>query len=56
MGNGVGSDWFSVNLMPVGRLMLHEGGWREERSLAECCCKVKWPQKMKPLPSAGRGD
>jgi len=47
---------FQLTYLPVGRLMQHEGGWREERNLAECCCEVKWPQKMKPLPSAGRED
>jgi hypothetical protein len=56
LGNGVGSDRFSVNVMSVGRLMQREGGGREERSLSECCPEVKWPQKMKPGPSAGRGD
>jgi len=54
VGNGVGGDWFSVNVMPVGRLMQCEGGWREERSLIDCCPEVKWPQKVKPLPSAER--
>jgi hypothetical protein len=37
--------------------MENEGGGKEERSrVAQRCCEVKRPQKVKTLPSAGRGD
>jgi len=50
MGNIVGSDWFSDDVMPANRLTECEGGGREERRLiAQCCSEVKWPHKVKPL-------
>jgi len=54
IGKGVGSDWLTVGCQPRG-LMQCEGDGSEERTLvAQCCCEVKCPGKMKPLPSAGR--
>jgi hypothetical protein len=51
---GVGGDWFSAWCQPRG-LMQCEGDGREKRNLvAQCCCEVKWPGKVKPLPSAGK--
>ena len=50
----MGSDWLTVGCQPRG-LMQCEGDGSEERTLvAQCCCEVKCPGKMKPLPSAGR--
>jgi len=57
MGNVVGGDWFSDDVMPANGLTEHEGGGRQERSLiAQCCSEVKWPHKVKPLPSIVKGD
>jgi len=54
IGKGVGSDWFPAGCQPRG-LMQCEGDGKEERTVvAQCCCEVKWPGNVKPLPSAGR--
>ena len=46
MGNGVGSDWISDDVMPTSRLTEHEGGGRKERILiVQCCSEVKRSQK-----------
>jgi len=33
-----------------------EGKERKEVEFPRGCCAVKWPQNMKPLQGAGRGD
>jgi len=33
-----------------------EGKERKEVEFCRGCCAVKWPQNMKPLQGAGRGD